>query len=383
MIRNCIFALVIVLLLGSSAVPAEPFRYPEARHGKGELKYVNGVPVLILAGTPEEIGEQMGVLALKHAPDFATVIKEKVREHAGDVGLVVATQMANGVFKKFPEDYRREIEAMAKAGGVQRDLLVMANTIFDLKGIRLQQRFGCAGLVVEPARSATGGPLLGRNADTPPAGRLCEVGLVVVYRPEGKLPFVTVSYPGLLTCVCGMNAAGLALGCDEATGSADRAPLFNPDGMPALAVQRRVLEVCKTVEEAEKWLRSNPATIHGISPVCDLRTGVVFEVTPKTVAVRKARDHLVCCTNHFLAEGLKLGDDCSRLRELEKAWQIKTLSVADVAARMHAANQKADTIQTMVFEPKELVLHVAFGDGKKSATEFPLRKLDLSKELKR
>src|SRR5262249_17735234 len=47
--------------------PSTPFRYPEARHGKGELRYVRGVPVLTVEGTPEEIGEQVGVLALKPA----------------------------------------------------------------------------------------------------------------------------------------------------------------------------------------------------------------------------------------------------------------------------------------------------------------------------
>src|SRR5436190_1220366 len=49
------------------AARAEPFRYPEAKHGKGELKYVNGVPVLRVEGTPAEVGEQLGVLALKPA----------------------------------------------------------------------------------------------------------------------------------------------------------------------------------------------------------------------------------------------------------------------------------------------------------------------------
>src|SRR5437588_12167865 len=51
----------------SAAAPAEPFRFPEKQHGKGELKYINKIPVLTVEGTPEEIGEQVGVLALKTA----------------------------------------------------------------------------------------------------------------------------------------------------------------------------------------------------------------------------------------------------------------------------------------------------------------------------
>ena len=40
---------------------------PRPSPGKGELKYVNGIPVLTVEGTPEEIGTQFGELALKPA----------------------------------------------------------------------------------------------------------------------------------------------------------------------------------------------------------------------------------------------------------------------------------------------------------------------------
>src|SRR5260370_7860463 len=55
---------VVAIVVGlSSCLPVlragEPFRFPEAKHGKGELRYINGLPVLTLAGTPEEIGGQM------------------------------------------------------------------------------------------------------------------------------------------------------------------------------------------------------------------------------------------------------------------------------------------------------------------------------------
>src|SRR5262249_33421059 len=39
--------------------------YDEGKHGKGELKYINGLPILIVEGTPEEIGNQIGTLTKK------------------------------------------------------------------------------------------------------------------------------------------------------------------------------------------------------------------------------------------------------------------------------------------------------------------------------
>src|SRR5437660_12858773 len=68
MLRSRSVCLFLAASLLAHAARAEgPFRYPEARLGKGELKYVNGLPVLTVAGTPEEIGTQLGVLGAKPA----------------------------------------------------------------------------------------------------------------------------------------------------------------------------------------------------------------------------------------------------------------------------------------------------------------------------
>jgi hypothetical protein len=55
---------------------------------------------------------------------------------------------------------------------------------------------------------------------------------------------------------------------------------------------------------------------------------------------------------------------------------MKEFDVAAVAGRMDAVNQGERTLQTMVFEPSSLRLHLAMGKG--PATRLPLRTLDLS-----
>jgi hypothetical protein len=60
-----LFLLALLCLFPAITRAAEPFRFPEAREGKAELKYVNGVPVLTAGGTPEEIGRAVGALAVK------------------------------------------------------------------------------------------------------------------------------------------------------------------------------------------------------------------------------------------------------------------------------------------------------------------------------
>ncbi len=67
--------LLILLVLAPVATAGEPFRYPAAKHGKGELRYLNGLPVLTVEGSPEELGDQIGFLALKPTKDLTQQIQ--------------------------------------------------------------------------------------------------------------------------------------------------------------------------------------------------------------------------------------------------------------------------------------------------------------------
>src|SRR5262249_38085054 len=157
-----------LFLLGATTSRAdEPFRFPEAKHGQGELKYRNGVPVLTTVGKPEEIGEQIGVLAVKPVGKKLTeLVKGTVRQEIGPLWPVVV-RACDAIYRNFPEDHRAEVEAMAKAGGVDREVLIVANTFADI-----QHLGGCSAFVVEPPRSATGALLFGRNFDQVPVGDL-------------------------------------------------------------------------------------------------------------------------------------------------------------------------------------------------------------------
>src|SRR5207244_8074808 len=108
-----------------------------------------------------------------------------------------------------PPEQRRELEAIVKAG-VDRNPVVLGNTMFDLKKL-----FACSALVVTGDRSENGGILLGRNLDFPSLGYVHEYSLVTVYRSPGKHTFVSVGFPGLVGCLSGINDAGLCLGVME------------------------------------------------------------------------------------------------------------------------------------------------------------------------
>ncbi|MBI1917158.1 MAG: hypothetical protein HYS12_20830 [Planctomycetes bacterium] len=367
---------LLALLVPPAAAAEKPFRYPEGKHGKGELKCVNGVPVLTVEGTPEEIGEQIAMLTIKPVGGFEKLFQEFLKFQRAEKLWPFLVKACTTLYKRMPADHVKEIDALARTSGVDRDIFVVANTIMDVMKLG-----GCSTLVVEPSRSATGQLLFGRNFDFPPlGGDLAKYTLVMIYRPKGKRAFAAVGFPGLIGHPTGINEAGVALASNEITSAGDGSPRFDPAGVPMASYFRRVMEECGSVAEVDKLLRSVQRTTMGSLTVCDKKEGVVFEVTTKTVAVRRAEKGVCVCTNHFVTEGLANSRGCWRWPILEKARGLEKVKLPDVAKKLDEVNQGQFTIQTMVFEPAALRLHLAFGKG--PCTTQPLTKLELAKYLR-
>jgi hypothetical protein len=279
--------------------------------------------------------------------------------------------------RHFPADYRRELEAMVKTAGVPRDPVVVGNTLFDLKKI-----VACSAVLVEAGHSSTGGPLLGRNLDYPSLGYIHRYSLVTVYRPKGKHAFAAVGFPGLVGCLSGMNDAGLSLAVLEVFDVKASEPSFNAAGVPYALCQRKVLEECTTIAEAKKLLEGMPRTSTTSLVIAD-RTGVaVFEITPKHVIQRGPVRGTLACTNHFCAAPLRpahpvdVNYSFERFRVLEgvRSWSRKA-SPEDLRKQLDLVNLGGLTLQTMVFEPATLRLHLSIGP--RPASHGRLRTLDL------
>ncbi|OWK46433.1 C45 family autoproteolytic acyltransferase/hydolase [Fimbriiglobus ruber] len=348
-----------VVLCFLSLAPAQtPATFPDAKFGRGEMTHVQGVPVLTLRGKPAEIGEQYGVLAVKNAPDLDRLQRNffkdaKIENRAGFVKLL-ALRLKPGI----PADHMAEIEAIVKASKRDLDLALFANAVYDLSS-----GMGCSTVIVEKGRSKTGGPLFGRNFDWLPSDGMREHTFLAVFHPEGKRSFAIVTVSPIIGCISGMNDAGLSCTLNEIhlDQSKDK-PAFNWDGTPTMLAFRRVLEECGSVEEAATLLRGMKRTTTACLSICDKTGGAVFEITPKTVEIRKAVNDVCCCTNHFRADSLSVTTKCWRYKALEPLQkETSQFGVTDVFGQLHEVNQGKFTIQSMVFEPVARKLHLKYG----------------------
>jgi hypothetical protein len=333
------------------------------------------VPVLVVRGKPAEMGEQFGKLAIANAPDLTGLHKQFLKDIGQEKRYPIIAAMAAALKPGFPAHHAAEIEAAAKAAGREESLLLFANTVADLSS-----GMGCSTIIVEKQRSTTGAPIFGRNFDWMPTKGITEHTLVVVYKGEGKRAFAAVTVSPIAGVISGMNDAGLCVTINEISikKSKDK-PEFNWKGTPLLLAFRRVLEECGTVAEAKKFLRGMERTSTCCMTICDKTGGAVFEMTPKGLEVRTHENGICCCTNHFRTEKLCVDDKCWRYTKLSPL-QVKggpKLGVKEVFAELDEVNQGKPTIQSMVFEPGERVLHLAYGAG--PATKLAPVRLELGK----
>jgi hypothetical protein len=343
------------------------------------LRYCNGLPVLTVAGSSEEIGEAVGVLAVRPASRMTGYPEDCLRHFRVGWLRGLLTWLGEGMVRRFADAYRRELGVVVRAAGIERHRMVLGNTLFDLKKF-----VACSALLVEPGRSATGSPLMGRNLDYPSMGYAHDYSLVTVYHPEGaRHAFASVGFPGLLGCLSGINDAGLCLAVLEVFQAAPFTCRLDRTGTPYALCFRRILEQCGSIEEAHAALtRMRRTTIFNLA-LADRRRVAVFEVTTRRVLECSPREGACICTNHFCTPGLGPLWPFNVYQTFERHCALRQaarapgrLGVAELHRGLHAASNAEETLQTMVFEPAELRLHLASGTCPASAG--PLRELDLA-----
>lgn len=374
--KSAIRTVLVLLAVTSSVFAQKPktFRWTESKTAGGRLEYINDTPVMFLSGSPEEMGRQQGELAGAQMGPLAQMPIRAAQELGADKQWPLLVFAANTLMRQAPKDHVTELTALIKTAKVDHGALTVANGL-----IELRRMGGCASFVVMPEKSKSGKLIFGRNFDFPDFDVLDKYHCVFVVKPTGKHAFVSIGYPGLVGVVSGINDAGLAVATLDVYRTGDGSPVFNAMGCPLAMTYRRILEECTTVAEAQKILEDAPRTTYMNLVVCDSKTARTFELSPKQVGVRKPEEAILSCTNHFRVDGMAANEKCWRYDKLtELRAKTPTFGVADVHKAMHLVNQGRFTLQTMVFEPQDMKLHLVMG-GKGPVSNKPLKTFDLRK----
>ena len=173
-----------------------------------------------------------------------------------------------------------------------------------------------------------------------------------------------------------MNGDGLCCAVQEV-----RTGKVTTSGMPSIFLFRRVLEEASTLDEALAILEKS-AKVAGNNLIIVDSDGraAVAELGPGHFRVRRAEEGMVFSTNHHRI-GLPRILRCRRYKKFEafaeeKAGSIDLDSLKEI---LDSVNQGMITLQSMIFEPAELRIHLATGTTPSSRAEYKV--LDFAKDL--
>lgn len=261
-----------------------------ARCGEGFLEEINGYKVLHLKGTPYEMGYQHGALLkdeIRSLVRFLFDVKAKELD-AGIAGFKVDPQkvilgISKTQRKYVPDRFFEEMRGVADGSGLPLDEIVAANFIPEL--------FHCSGFALSGSATKDGSLYHGRILDYGCDWRLQEHAVLMIVRPEGRIPFVNVSYAGFIGSVTGMNNERISIG--EMGG----AGLGHWEGVPMAILVRRALEEARSLDEAVAVFRDSPRTCEYYYVIADGKTGKAVGMEASwnrffTVAMGEANEKL-------------------------------------------------------------------------------------------
>ena len=443
-----LFLLPVFLLLASPAAFSQEAEIPSGWYvpevidnpevtlldseGPGRLYRVGEHLVVVMEGTPAEMGFQHGRLLSKQ---IHHIIKDGYMKKAlWDKGYspdYVNTQSLR-MEKHFPPEYIEELKGMIeglRAAGIDDISYAEARlgvTQAEILHYGPDAPPGCSNFAVWGKWTPDGRLLHGRNLDWNIQGDAQDDAVILVWRPANGWPFMMIGWAGGIGSVSGMSAKGITFG--EMTLPS---PNGTFDGLPLFLTMRRVLEKAAYLDEAVAIVKEGPQTRGWNYILGDgaARDGRALEVDSRSVDVytpldpregaetqHESLEDAVRRTNHpvskdrllelALAEGPEHGINVKTWDELTLLFPfVKTINTfqrydwlgQQIKARPAAIGVKTalamlangpvfndDTLHSWVFDPSAQTAYVANAGNHPplTATRRPYTRIDLSQWFK-
>ncbi len=159
---------------------------------------------------------------------------------------------------------------------------------------------GCTSLAVWNENTDDGDLLIGRNFDFYVGDDFAKNKLIEFVEPENGIPYLSVSWPGMIGVVSGMNKEGITV-----TINAGKSKIPLTAKTPISLVTKEILQYAATIEEAITIAKKRKVFVSEsilVSSAND-KNAVIIEVSPDNFGVYKVENtSRVFCTNHFQSD---------------------------------------------------------------------------------
>lgn len=220
---------------------------------------------------------------------------------------------------KTPKKYKEEIEGISRATNISYEDLFLLNVYDDIFNTAM-----CTNIAALNEKTINNNIIHGRNLDYNLQEYTWDKAVIFNYNQEGKIPFVSIGYPGMIGTLTSMNSNGLTLGSMTSQIKSN-----NYFGIPTGFLYRSIIENSDTISKSEKILKNNKTTIGNNLMITSKKDklAVVFEITPKVIE-KRVSDMSITAANHFeiLSDKNKYN---SRSSVYRADWSEELLNIID------------------------------------------------------
>jgi hypothetical protein len=360
------------ILAPSSMLTNPPAKGRQVEHG--ELRWIDGQRVVLLHGSPEEVGTAHGKLLAAEAQrciDSVLYTFGTAQTIASGRWFRADLEEAYARLQPYiPERHKAETRALARSLGQSEQLVQTINVFPEL--------FHCSGFAVFGQATRDGKLYHGRVLDYMTTIGLQDAATTFIVSVDGQIPFANVGYAGFIGSVSGMNAEKISLGEMGGRGEGQW------DGVPMATLMRRALEECSSLEQVKQLWRESPRTCEYYYVFADgnAKTAVGVAATPDSIQfVGPGESH------ELLGEGIPDAIVLSAGGRLEELRRRVTADYGKIDAdigrtlmcRPVAMNSN---LHNVLFVPEDGILYIANADHKLPAADRPYVRLDLNELLR-
>ncbi len=193
-----IFAFTLVFSISGIATGAEHGRV--ATIGSGE----NSIDVIYLWGNPYDMGYAHGSMLKEKVRSFFDVFTDAMK-NLGGVSDEELDRVYGLMEPYIPEEYKEEMRGLADGADVPLDLVHRVHIIPDLS------EFHCTFFAAWDSATKDGKLYQIRALDYEMRAHIQDYPAIIIYDPEGGIPFANIGWVGFIGVVSGISSAHIAV----------------------------------------------------------------------------------------------------------------------------------------------------------------------------
>ena len=357
-----------------SQVPVVQVNDSLRRWGSSSLRIdPDGLYEMRVCGGPFERGEAIGKLGedllYQQEKAFADKLFEMVPSSRYRAFLHYFITIFNRrMGASVPLEYRQEIKAMSASCthefdefGSPYERQMQYHSAHDIGHVMQDYMLvGCTSFAVWGRESADSSLLMARNFDFYLGGEFAKNKLVLFEKPDSGYAYVSVTWPGMLGVVSGMNTQGLAV-----TINASKLEVPSSSATPISILVKFILQYASNIEEAETIAASFKTFVCESILVGSANDGraVIIEKTPSAMGIYSPEGDYassrmtaassggasavtrIICTNHYQSDRFR--DD---------PVNVENIRVSDSGYRYRRVQQLLDSLGSIDYLKAAAVL---------------------------